>query len=80
MQIKVLGTGCPRCKAVEKATYDALAELGVDASVAKVTDIDKIVEYVMATPGLVINEKVKSSGRVPAKEEIKKWISEELAG
>lgn len=78
MEIKVLGTGCPRCKAVEKVTYDALAELGVDASVTKVTEIDKIVEYVMATPGLVINEKVKCYGRVPAKEEIKKWITEEI--
>jgi len=78
VEIKILGPGCPRCRAVEKVTFDALAELGVDATVTKVTEIDEITQYVMVTPGLVINEKVRCSGRVPNKEEIKKWIQEEL--
>jgi protein-disulfide isomerase len=65
---------------VEKRTINALAELNVGADVQKVTDIKKIAEYrIYATPGLVINGKVKSSGRIPAPEEIKRWIQEETA-
>jgi small redox-active disulfide protein 2 len=78
MEIKVLGPGCPRCHEVEKRVMNALAELGVAASVDKVTDIKKIMEYkILGTPGLVINGKVKSSGRIPRPEEIKGWIREE---
>ncbi len=58
---------------------NALAELGVAADVEKISDMDKIMEHdIMMTPGLVINEKVKVFGRVPRKEEIKKWIREEI--
>jgi len=79
MEIRILGPGCPRCGEVEKRTINALAELNVSADVQKVTDIKKISEYkVFATPGLVINGKVKSSGRIPSPEEIKKWIQEEI--
>lgn len=79
MEIKVLGPGCARCKALESNVMNALAEMGVAADVEKVTDINKITDYgVMMTPGLVINGKVKVFGRVPDKEEIKKWINEEL--
>jgi len=79
MKIKILGTGCMNCQKLEKETINALAELGVAADVEKVTELDKIMEHdVMMTPGLVINEKVKVFGRVPRKEEIKKWIQEEL--
>ena len=79
MKIKILGTGCMKCQKLEKETINALAELGVTADVEKVTELDKIMEHdVMMTPGLVINEKVKVFGRVPRKEEIKKWIQEEL--
>jgi small redox-active disulfide protein 2 len=79
MKIKILGTGCMKCQKLEKETIDALAELGVDADVEKVAELDKIMEHdVMMTPGLVVNEKVKVFGRVPRREEIKKWIQEEL--
>jgi len=78
MEIKVLGTGCARCKALEQNVMNALAELGLAADVEKVTDINKITDYgVMMTPGLVVNSKLKASGRVPGKEEIKKWLQEE---
>ena len=78
MEIKILGTGCPRCDEVEKRTRDALAELNVAADVVKVKNINEIAKYgVFGTPGLVINGKVKTSGRIPSLEEIKAWVQEE---
>jgi small redox-active disulfide protein 2 len=72
MNIKILGPGCPKCKTLEKITRDAVAETGITATVEKVEDIVKIMEYkVMHTPVLVINEKVILSGRVPSLKEIK---------
>ncbi len=77
MDIKVLGTGCPKCKAVEKAAKEAVAGLEIDATVVKVEDIVKIMEYgVMHTPALVIDEKVVFSGRVPDINEIKRLITQ----
>jgi len=79
MEIRILGTGCPRCDELEKRTINALAELGIGADVQKIKDIKKIAEYgVFITPGLVINNKVKSSGRLPSSDEIKAWINEEI--
>jgi small redox-active disulfide protein 2 len=78
MEIRILGPGCPRCHEVEKRTIDVLAELNIAADVQKVTDMKKIMEYkIMTTPGLVINGIVKSSGKIPSKDEIRKWIEEE---
>lgn len=78
MKVKILGPGCKNCQALEKEVINALAELGVAADVEKVEDMNKIMEHdVLMTPGLVINEKVKVSGRVPKIDEIKKWIEEE---
>jgi len=78
MEIRILGMGCPRCEEVLKRTIEVLAEMNVAADVQKITDIKKIMEYkILGTPGLVINGKVKSAGRIPSKEEIKKWIEEE---
>ena len=78
MEIKILGTGCPRCSEVAKRTLNVLAELRMAADVQKVKDIRAIAEYGIAgTPGLVINGKIKSSGRIPSHEEIKSWIQEE---
>ncbi|MGB8952752.1 MAG: thioredoxin family protein [Candidatus Aminicenantales bacterium] len=78
MEIRILGPGCPRCGEVEKRTINALTELNVVADVQKVMDIKKIMEYkIFSTPGLVINGKVKSSGRIPSQEEIKRWIQKE---
>jgi len=76
MEIKVLGTGCANCKNLEAATRKAVEELGIDASVVKEEDIMKIMGYgIMRTPGLVIDEKVVLSGRVPSVSEIKELIT-----
>jgi small redox-active disulfide protein 2 len=75
MIIKVLGSGCTNCKTLEKRTQEAVASLHVPAMVEKVQDIMQIAAYgILRTPGLVINEKVVSSGRVPTVEEIKEMI------
>ncbi len=75
MEIKVLGTGCSNCKTLEKSVIDALAEMNIIANVEKVEDIQKIMSYgIMRTPGLVINQKVVISGRVPSMKEIKEII------
>lgn len=72
MEIKVLGVGCPKCKALEKTVINSLAELDIAADVSKVDDIMKIMEYgVIHTPALVINGNVVLSGRVPTVNEIK---------
>ena len=75
MEIKILGTGCPRCKTLEKIVINAVAELDIAADVSKVEDIVKIMGYgIMHTPGLVINGKVVLSGRLPSNEELKELI------
>jgi small redox-active disulfide protein 2 len=72
MNIKILGTGCPKCKALEKITREAVAEAGIDATIEKIEDIVKIMAYnVMHTPVLVINEKVVLSGQVPSISQVK---------
>jgi small redox-active disulfide protein 2 len=79
MEIKVLGTGCAKCKSLEKVTRKAVEELNLDASVEKVEDIQKIMEYaVMRTPALVINEKVVLSGQLPKVTEIKDLLTQHL--
>lgn len=77
MEIKILGTGCPKCKTLEKATREIVTELNIDANVTKEEDIVKIMGYgIMQTPGLVINDKVVISGRVPSINEIKNFITQ----
>ena len=72
MEIKILGTGCPKCHTLEKVTRIAVAETGITATIEKVEDIVKIMEYrVMHTPGLVINGKVVLSGQVPTVSKVK---------
>ncbi|MDX2430413.1 MAG: thioredoxin family protein [Bacteroides sp.] len=79
MEIKVLGTGCAKCKSLEKVTRKAVEELNLDASVEKVEDIQKIMEYaVMRTPALVINEKVVMSGKLPKVSELKELLTNNL--
>jgi small redox-active disulfide protein 2 len=76
MNIKILGTGCPRCKALEQITRNAVAEMGITAEIEKVEDIMKIMNYgVMRTPALVIDEKIALSGRVPSQTELKELIT-----
>ncbi len=78
VEIKVLGTGCAKCKQLEKDVFNALAELDLAADVEKVQDIKQIMSYkVMSTPALVVNGKVKVAGRVPRADELKKLITEE---
>ena len=75
MIIKILGGGCPNCKKLHENTEEALKSLGLDAVIEEVKDIDKIIDYgVMKTPALVIDEKVKSSGRVLSADEIKQLL------
>jgi small redox-active disulfide protein 2 len=75
MEIKILGTGCPKCKTLEKVTREAVNETGIDATVEKVEDILKILEYrIMHTPGLVINGKVVLSGQVPTVNQVKEIL------
>jgi small redox-active disulfide protein 2 len=76
MEIKVLGPGCSKCNQTEKNVKEAVAEAGVDAKIVKVTDLMEIAGYgVLGTPAVVVNEKVKSVGKVPGKEDIKMWIT-----
>ena len=79
MEIKVLGTGCARCRTLEKLTLKAIGELDLDATVVKEEDIQKIMEYaVMRTPALVIDEEVVLSGKVPGLKEVKELITSRL--
>jgi len=76
MEIIILGTGCPRCKTLEKLTRETIQELGIPASVSKEEDIVKIMNYgIMHTPGLIINGKVVLSGRIPTSKELKEILT-----
>ncbi len=75
VKVEVLGSGCSKCKFLEKRVWEVVAEKGIDANVAKVEDINKILDYgVMMTPAIVINGEVKCYGRIPSKEEIEAWV------
>lgn len=75
MEIRILGTGCPNCIRLERVAREAAQEAGIQAEFVKVTDIREIMTYpILGTPGLVINGQVKSSGRIPRKEEIIAWL------
>jgi small redox-active disulfide protein 2 len=78
MDIKILGVGCPRCKKLEQQVRNVVAENNITADIEKITDVQEMVQYgIMATPGLVINGKVKSSGLTLRDEQILNWIKEE---
>lgn len=77
MNIKVLGTGCAKCHALEKSVREVVSEMKIDATIEDIKDIKKIMEYqILFTPGLMINEKVVSTGTVPSKQEIKNFINQ----
>jgi small redox-active disulfide protein 2 len=79
MHIKVLGSGCANCHKVEELTKQAVAQLGIEAQVELVTDMQEMLRYgVMSTPAIVINDKVVSAGRVPALSQITTMITSAL--
>jgi len=79
MKIKVLGPGCTRCHQLEQTAREVVRELAIDASIEEVKDVRKIMEYpILTTPGLVIDEKLVCSGRVPTKAEVTSFITTAL--
>ena len=77
MRVKVLGPGCARCKRLEQLTREAAAEAGIPVEIEHVTDTARILDYpIVSTPGLVVEEEVKMSGRLPRREEIVAWLKE----
>ncbi|QQS50920.1 MAG: TM0996/MTH895 family glutaredoxin-like protein [Bacteroidota bacterium] len=79
MNIKILGTGCPKCKTLEKLTREVVEANGINATITKVEDIVDIMKYnIMSTPALVVNEKVEIKGRVPSTEEIKQVLMKSI--
>jgi small redox-active disulfide protein 2 len=80
MNIKILGTGCARCHQLEKTVTEVVKELGIDSTVEEVKDMREIIAYnILTTPGLVINEQVVSSGKVPTKAEVTQLIINTMA-
>ena len=79
LTIKVLGSGCANCKKLEALTHQVVDQMGAQAEIIKVTEYPDIMAYsVMSTPGLVINEKVVSTGRIPSAAEITTWLANAL--
>jgi small redox-active disulfide protein 2 len=80
MNIKVLGPGCAKCHQLEKVVDEVVKEMGVDAKVEKVNHMEQIMRYpILMTPGLVINEELVVSGKVPDKAEVTRYITNALA-
>lgn len=75
LTIKVLGSGCANCKRLEAVARKVVDDLGVQAEIVKVTDYAEIMKYpILSTPGLVVNEKLVSAGRIPGETEIAAWL------
>jgi len=75
LSIKVLGPGCANCRKLEQVAREALASLGMEAEIIKVTDMQQIIAFdVLKTPGLVINDRLVSSGRIPTAASVVEWI------
>ena len=73
-KVEIFGVGCSNCKFVEKRVNETIEELRIDAEVKKITDVGKIVERGVIPPAVVVDGSVKSEGRIPTREEIKKWL------
>lgn len=75
LNIKILGSGCANCKRLEAVARKVVSDLGLDAEIEKVTDMNEIMKWpILSTPGLVVNGKVVSSGRIPSESEIAGWL------
>ena len=80
LKIKVLGSGCANCVNLEKLCREVISENGINAEIEKVTDYKDIMSYgIMSTPGLVINDKVVLSGKIPTKSTLTHWLMNALA-
>ena len=80
LSIKVLGPGCANCQKVEQIAKKVVATLSVDATFQKVTEMQDIMKYpILATPGLVINEKLVCAGRIPSEAEVTTWVTSAVA-
>lgn len=80
LTIKVLGSGCANCKKLEALTRQVISKLSIEADVIKVTEYPEIMKYnILSTPGLVVNEKVVSAGRIPSEAEITTFLTGALA-
>jgi small redox-active disulfide protein 2 len=76
MKIKILGTGCPKCRTLEELTRKVVKDNGINAEITKVEDIVEIMKFnIMTTPALVVNDKVVSKGRIPSVDEIKQFLT-----
>lgn len=76
INIKILGSGCANCKRLEASARKVVADLALEAEVEKVTEMNEIMKWpILSTPGLVINNKVVSSGRIPSETEIIDWLT-----
>jgi small redox-active disulfide protein 2 len=74
--IKILGSGCPNCKRLEQVIKKVLTQRGIEAVIEKITDYNEIMKYpILSTPGLVINERLVSAGRIPKEDEIIGWLT-----
>ena len=74
--VKILGSGCANCKKLESVAREAASSAGIDADFVKVTDLKAIMAYdLLSTPGLVIDERLVSSGRIPTQAEIRQWLA-----
>jgi len=79
MNIQVLGTGCPKCKTLEKITREVVAEASIDANISKVEDIVEIMAFnILTTPALVVDGKVVLKGRIPSKSELKEILTNKI--
>jgi small redox-active disulfide protein 2 len=77
ISVKVLGTGCKKCQNLENKVKDLVVKNNIEATVEKVTDINEMMNYgIMMTPGLVINEQVKSFGIIPKDDQLLNWLKE----
>lgn len=80
LTIKVLGPGCANCQKVESVAKSAVVNMGIEAEIIKVTDYGQMMAYnILATPGLVINEKLVAAGRIPQEAEVMSWVADAMS-